>query len=189
MPCAALSGRRRNTPLMRDLRWLWVFVIAAVVVVLDQWTKNLIESSIPLWGNIAPIESLSDYFRLVHYQNSGAAFGLLRGQVGLFIVVAVVVVGIIVVYSRHLAGEGWWMRLALGLQLGGALGNLVDRLTQGGLVTDYLLFMLPVGDKVYQWPAWNVADGSIVVGSILLAILLLRSETQQTKAVELPNAE
>jgi signal peptidase II len=74
------------------------------------------------------------------------------------------------------------MRIAFGLQLGGAFGNLIDRLTQNGHVTDFLLFSLPVGDRVYQWPAWNIADASIVVGTILLAILLLRSETMQKPA-------
>ncbi len=164
---------------MRKFRWMWVLVIAALVVALDQWTKSLIEARIPLWGSYAPFPNLAAYFNLVHYQNSGAAFGLLRGGAGFFIIVAVVVAVILVVYSRYLAHENWWMRIALGLMLGGALGNLVDRLTQDGHVTDFLLFTLPVGERVYQWPAFNVADSSIVVGTILLAILLLRSESDK----------
>lgn len=166
---------------MRNLRWLWVVIIAAVVVALDQWTKTLIEANIPLNGQLAPFPNLSRFFNLVHWQNSGAAFGLLRGQAGLFIVVAVVVIIVVLVYSRQLAHENWAMRLALGLQLGGAFGNLVDRLTQNGQVTDFLLFTLPVGERVYLWPAWNVADASIVVGTILLAILLLLSERQRAE--------
>ena len=71
------------------------------------------------------------------------------------------------------------MRFALGLQLGGAISNnLLDRL-QLGHVTDFLLFTLPVGGKVYAWPAWNIADGSIVVGVILLGILVLWSDREQ----------
>jgi signal peptidase II len=163
---------------MRNLRWLWVLAIATVDVLLDQWTKGLIEARIPLWQGYAPFPALAQYFNLVHWQNSGAAFGILRGQAGLFIVVAIVVVIILVIYSRYITYDSWLMRLALGLQLGGAVGNLIDRLTQKGQVTDFLLFQLPVGDRVYQWPAWNVADASIVVGTILLAILLLRSESQ-----------
>jgi signal peptidase II len=174
---------------MRNLRWLWVLLIAVVIVSLDQWTKSLIEARIPLWQGYSPFPNLAQYFNLVHFQNSGAAFGLLRGQAGIFIVVAVVVITIIVMYSRYLAYDSWWMRLALGLMLGGAIGNLVDRLTQGGLVTDFLLFSVPIGGRLYQWPAWNVADASIVVGTILLAILLLRAEskrpeTQETEKVE-----
>ncbi len=167
---------------MRNLRWLWVVVIAVVVVALDQWTKNLIEARIPLWQGYPPFPNLAQYFNLVHYQNSGAAFGLLRGQAGLFVVVAAVVIVIIVIYSRYLAYDNVWMRLALGLMLGGAIGNLIDRLTQGGHVTDFLLFSVPVGGRLYQWPAWNVADASIVVGTILLAILLLRMEAKAEKA-------
>lgn len=174
---------------MRKLGWLWVVLIAAIIVALDQWTKNLIEANIPLWQGYPPFPNLAQYFNLVHYQNSGAAFGLLRGQASLFIVVAVIVVAIIVIYSRYLAYENWWMRLALGLMLGGALGNLVDRLTQGGLVTDFLLFSLPVGGRLYQWPAWNIADASIVVGTILLAILLLRTESERAKPAETAEAE
>ena len=174
---------------MRKLGWLWVLIIAAVVVCLDQWTKNLVEANIPLYGQLAPFPNLSQYFNLVHFQNSGAAFGLLRGQAALFIVVAVVVIIVVLVYSRHLAEDSWAMRIALGLQLGGALGNLIDRLTQGGFVTDFLLFSLPVGNRVYQWPAWNVADASIVVGTILLAILLLRSESQHAEVQAPEQAE
>ncbi len=174
---------------MRNLRWLWILAIAVVIVCLDQWTKNLIEANIPLYGQLAPFPNLSQYFNLVHFQNSGAAFGLLRGQAGLFIVVAVVVIIVVLVYSRHIVDDNWATRIALGLQLGGAFGNLVDRLTQGGLVTDFLLFTLPVGGRVYQWPAWNIADGSIVVGTILLAILLLRSESQRAEVQAPGHAE
>jgi signal peptidase II len=174
---------------MRNARWLWILLIAAIVVALDQWTKNLIEARIPLWQGFPPFPNLAQYFNLVHYQNSGAAFGLLRGQAGLFIVVAVVVIIIIVMYSRYLAYDSWWMRLSLGLMLGGAIGNLIDRLTQGGMVTDFLLFSIPVGGRLYQWPAWNVADASIVVGTIMLAILLLRAESKRPGTQEAEKAE
>ncbi len=174
---------------MRKFSWLWVVIIAAIVVALDQWTKNLIETRIPLWQGYPPFPNLARYFNLVHYQNSGAAFGLLRGQAGLFIVVAVVVIIIIVMYSRYLAYDSWWMRLALGLMLGGAIGNLVDRVSHAGMVTDFLRFTLPVGDRIYEWPAWNVADASIVVGTILLAILLLRTESKHTDRPETEKAE
>ena len=174
---------------MRHFRWLWIVVIALVVVALDQWTKNLIEVRIPLWESYAPFPSLAAYFNLVHYQNSGAAFGLLRGQAGLFVVVAAVVVVIIVIYSRYLNYENWLMRLALGLMLAGAVGNLVDRLTQNGMVTDFLRFTVPIGGRVYEWPAFNVADMCVVGGTILLAVLLLRTESQHAETAESKKAE
>jgi signal peptidase II len=73
------------------------------------------------------------------------------------------------------------VKICLGLQLGGAIGNnLIDRV-QLGHVTDFLLFSLPVGGRVYIWPAWNVADASIVVGTIGLVILLLRAESKKVE--------
>jgi signal peptidase II len=163
-------------------RWAVTLLIAAVVVALDQWSKSLIERSIPLGGSYAPFPALEPWFKLVHFTNTGAAFGILRGQAPLFIGIALVVIVAVLIYSRQLPADSWAVRICLGLMLGGALGNLVDRLHQSGQVTDFLLFTLPVGGRVYQWPAWNVADGSIVVGTILLGIVLLRSEQAKSQA-------
>jgi signal peptidase II len=168
-----MGGERISDSLMRNLlRWLWIPLIALVVVALDQWTKSLIERSIPLNGGFAPFPALERYFNIVHFTNTGAAFGLLRGQGGLFAVVGIVVIVVVLIYSRNLSAGDWATRTLLGLQLGGAAGNLVDRL-QTGHVTDFLLFTAPVGNRIYQWPAFNVADTSIVVGTILLVLLLL----------------
>jgi signal peptidase II len=151
-------------------------LVAAVVVALDQWSKHLIEQNIPFGASLAPFPALQPWFKLVHWTNTGAAFGLLQGKAPLFIVIAMVVIVAVLIYSRQLPAQGWAVRVCLGLMLGGAIGNLIDRLHQGGQVTDFLLFSLPVGNRVYEWPAWNVADASFVVGTILLGLLLLRSE-------------
>jgi signal peptidase II len=161
-------------------RWLVTLLVAGIVVALDQWTKYRIEQNIPLGGSLAPFPALEPWFKLVHWTNTGAAFGLLRGQAPIFIAIALVVIVAVLIYARQLPADSWAVRICLGLMLGGATGNLIDRLHQSGHVTDFLLFSLPVGDRVYEWPAWNVADASIVVGTILLGILLLRSE--QAKA-------
>ena len=160
-------------------RWGVTLLVAAVVVALDQWSKRLIELNIPLGQSLAPFPALEPWFKLVHWTNTGAAFGLLRGQAPLFIGIALVVIVAVLIYSRQLPADSWAVRICLGLMLGGALGNLIDRLHQSGQVTDFLLFSLPVGGRVYEWPAWNVADASIVVSTILLRILLLRSEHAQ----------
>ena len=160
-------------------RWAMVPVIAAVVVFFDQWTKGLIEQSIPIGSGYAPIPALAPYFNLVHYTNTGAAFGILKGNSSLFVAIALVVCVAVLIYAKQLPVENWAVRACLGLQLGGAIGNnLFDRI-QLGHVTDFLLFTLPVGDRVYAWPAWNVADGSIVVGVILMALLILRQDRQE----------
>ncbi len=162
-------------------RWLWIPLVAAAVVALDQWTKGLVEAYVPLNSGFAPIPALAKYFNIVHYTNTGAAFGLLQGQRLLFLVIPVVVIVAVLFYARTLPPGHWAVRTCLGLQLGGAAGNLVDRIQRDGHVTDFLLFMLPVGDRVYQWPAFNVADTSIVVGTILLAFLLLWGEKKKVE--------
>ncbi len=157
-------------------RWAVVPLIATVIVAFDQWTKGLVEANIPLWDGFAPFPSLASYFQIVHWTNTGSAFGLFRGQSSMFVAIALVVIVVVLIYARQLPADNWGVRLCLGIQLGGTAGNLVDRLQHAGQVTDFLLFTLPVGDKVYMWPAWNVADASIVVSVILLALVLLRME-------------
>lgn len=164
------------------LRWFSILLLAAVIVGLDQWTKSLVETRVPLGGSYTPFPALEPYFNIVHLTNTGAAFGLFRGGASFFIIIAVIVIVGLLIFARHLNQGDWLIRLALGLQLGGATGNLIDRLQQDGHVTDFLLFTLPVGDRVYQWPAWNVADAGIVVGTILLAILLLRDDRRNVRA-------
>lgn len=160
-------------------RWGMVPLIMVVVVVVDQWTKHLVRTRLPMNGSWTPFPALEPYFNIVHWSNTGAAFGLLQGQSSLFVVIALVVIVAVLVYARYLPVDSWGVRACLGLQLGGAVGNnLIDRVRQGH-VTDFLLFSLPVNDRVYIWPAWNVADGCIVVGTIVLAFLLLKAEHAQ----------
>ena len=162
-------------------RWAIVPLIAAVIVAFDQWTKGLVEANIPLGAGFAPFPSLASYFQIVHWTNTGASFGLFQGQSSLFVAIALVVIVVVLIYARQLPTENWGVRICLGIQLGGTVGNLIDRLQNAGQVTDFLLFTLPVGDKVYMWPAWNVADGSIVVSVIVLALVLLRMESEQSR--------
>lgn len=164
--------------LRKMLNWAIVPLLGLVIVVLDQWTKGLVEQSIPPGSGYAPFPTLEPYFKIVHWSNTGAAFGILQGQGSLLAVIALVVVVAVLIFTRTLPADNWGVRVCLGLQLGGAIGNLIDRL-QLGHVTDFLLFTLPVGGRVYMWPAWNVADGCIVVGTILLMLLLLRAETKR----------
>jgi signal peptidase II len=149
--------------------------VAAIVLTVDQWTKSLIEQHLPLGNEFVPFHALEPWFKLVHYTNTGAAFGILQGQGSLLAFIAVIVIVAVLIYARQLPTDSWEVRFCLGLQLGGATGNLIDRLRLGH-VTDFLLLTLPIGDRVYMWPAFNVADSSIVVGTILLAIALLKAE-------------
>lgn len=162
--------------------WL-VLAVAAVILVLDQWTKELIRQSIPDYTSIIPIPALGEYFIFEHVHNYGAAFGILQNQSNLFAVIAVVVSVAMLVYVYRLPPEARMVRVLLGLILGGALGNLIDRLNQG-YVTDFVKMGIP---GVYYWPNYNIADSAIVVGVIAMGLYVvlddLRKQRQQARTV------
>ncbi len=141
-------------------------VISAFVVGLDQLSKHLIRANLALYESI-PDEG---FFQLVHAQNTGAAFGILDDATPLLIAtssLALIFISWLALLHRVAFLESAWGRLALGLAAGGTLGNLIDRVYYG-YVTDFL--------KAGLWPAFNVADASVVTGMALLAFLYLRSE-------------
>jgi signal peptidase II len=141
--------------------YLILFGISGFIVVLDQWTKSLVRSSLELGESWIPFDGLGQYIRIVHWHNTGAAFGILPQASTIFTVIAVVVAVVIVIYWPRVPSKQWALRLALAMQLGGALGNLTSRLTQG-VVTDFI--------AVGNFPVFNVADSSISVGVAILII-------------------
>ena len=159
------------------------FITALVVLVLDRATKWLVEDRIALHDTLQVIPG---FFRLTHVQNRGAAFGLFAESPSewkvavlvLFSVVALVVVSALLWRSSHaltMTGS------ALALILGGAIGNLWDRLLSGHVV-DFLDFYV----DSYHWPAFNVADSAIVVGAILLVAEILFKPTSDESVVSQP---
>ena len=146
------------------------FLIASLVVMLDRVTKWVVARNISLHDGIQVIPG---FFRITHVENRGAAFGLFADSPAqwkiavlvLFSIVALIVVSALLWrHSHSMTSTG----IGLALILGGALGNLWDRLLNGRVV-DFLLFY--VGQ--YQWPAFNVADSAIVVGASLLVFEIL----------------
>jgi signal peptidase II len=139
------------------------FVIALLVIVLDRVAKWIVARDISLHDTIQVIPG---FFRLTHVENRGAAFGLFADSVlVLFSIVALAIVSVLLWRNSHsMQSTG----IGLALILGGAVGNLWDRLLNGRVV-DFLLFY--VGQ--YQWPAFNVADSAIVIGAGLLVIEIL----------------
>jgi signal peptidase II len=134
---------------------LLTLVIAAVVIAADQITKHAVRADIPLDGSRRVIPGV---VALVHYRNTGVAFDFLSGGGVLVILVTVIaLLALIAYFVTHPARRGLW--LATGLLLGGALGNLLNRLINGS-VTDFIKFP--------DWPAFNVADICITVGVIVL---------------------
>ena len=152
---------------------LIVLLVAGVVLVADQLSKQWVLSNIPLHGALALVPALGSYFRIVHTTNTGIAFGLFRGGSLIFIAVSSIAVVAIAIYAYMQKNASGWMLLALGLMLGGATGNLIDRLRYSGQVVDFLQFRL--FGQLY-FPTFNIADSSIVCGVLLLVWLLYRQE-------------
>lgn len=145
-----------------------VLGITILIAVLDQLTKLAILARISLPGQ--EITILPSCFSLVRVSNQGTAFGLFAGQNSLFIAISLLIIVILLVYSYRLLNQGILFQTASGLILGGAIGNLIDRLARGGVV-DFLDCYLRIGGKEHHWPAFNLADSSICIGVGLLMFL------------------
>lgn len=146
-------------------RAVWVVGIAWVIFAADRLTKEAVARSIPP-GETR--EALGDYVRITHLQNTGAAFGLLPERTTLLAVLSVIAVVVILVYYRRLSGGSRLIDATLGMQLGGAFGNLLDRVRQG-----YVVDFIDVGVGPYRYPwAFNLADASIVTGIAAVVVLL-----------------
>jgi signal peptidase II len=175
-----LPQNERSTRFQRALSFLILFGVALLVLALDQLTKSWVVASLPEGGWWSPVPGLWRVFRIVHTTNSGAAFGIFPQQGSFFILVAVVVVLAIVFYQQRLPINGWLIRLTLGLQLGGATGNLVDRLRYGSVI-DFI--------DIGFWPIFNLADLSIVVGVAVLAYHLWREDQRVVNPSSFPADE
>jgi signal peptidase II len=106
---------------------LLLFVLGGIVIALDQWTKSIVRTELQFGQTWVPWEWLSPYVRIVYWHNSGAAFGMLQDMSTVFTILAIIVASAIIVYYPQIPLEDWPLRVALGLQFGGAIGNLIDR--------------------------------------------------------------
>ena len=151
----------------RATKGLLLIILAVSVVALDQLTKYLVRANME-WGQSIPSEGFA---RLTYTTNTGGAFGIFANQTFLLAVAAVLGILVFLVYFRYIPLESTLLKVGLGLDLGGAVGNLIDRL-RFGEVTDFI--------DIGPWPVFNVADSAIVVGTIIIAYYLLF--TAQKKA-------
>lgn len=155
-------------------RWALFFGVAALVLVVDQVTKHIVLTQLSVGEMWNPVPFLMSFIRVTHVTNTGAAFGMFREYGVFFAIVAVVVVIGIIGFYRYLPPRQGWLRVSLGLQLGGALGNLLDRIRLGSVV-DFIDFRI--------WPAvFNLADTAIVVGVAILAFYLLFTNQEDESA-------
>lgn len=158
----------------RNTRWL--FIIAAVIVLFDQITKVLVRTNLAIGETWVPWPWLAPYARIIHWTNTGVAFGMFQGKSVLFAVLAFVVACAIVYYYPMVPTEDKVLRFALAMQLGGALGNLIDRVVVGE-VTDFV--------SLGNFAIFNVADSCITVGvGILLIGVWMQDKRERQKKSE-----
>jgi signal peptidase II len=153
---AARAGSRgRGAP----RAWLFAGIVVAVVVALDQLSKHAIEHSIPPGEERGFLPGV----QLVDTHNKGVAFGFLPGNhVAVTVLIALALLALLLYFARHTATRLIW--LPTGMLIGGALGNVLDRLRHGA-VTDFI--KLPLG-----WPPFNLADASITLGVLILFLVI-----------------
>lgn len=156
-------------------RILLIGALAVAVYAADRLSKSWIVASIPL---DEARDVVDGWARIANVRNTGAAFGLLPERTSLLSILSIVAVLVILYYYRDIAARSAPIAATLGMQLGGAAGNLVDRLGQG-YVTDFVDVGIPDG---WRFWAFNVADSSIVVGIFLVTFLLWLEERRQARA-------
>ena len=157
----------------RVMRETWFFLVAAIVVALDQLSKYLVRAKMD------PGQSIPEhgFFRFTYGTNTGGVFGLFSNQTFLITVAAVISVVVILLYSRHRMAQSMLVKVSLGMILGGSIGNLIDRVRLGE-VTDFI--------DVGAWPVFNLADSAIDIGVVLLIIYILfmmQKDSREAKRV------
>jgi signal peptidase II len=150
-----------------------ILIVALLIIAVDQLIKLLVSTYLPPGGSWSPLPGLNPFFQIVNTSNTGVAFGLFKDLGGVFIIVPLVISGVLLVYARRLREDQRFLALSLGFILGGALGNVVDRIRLG-----HVIDFFDVGLGTLR-NASNLADWSIVLGAILLALAMLREERKQ----------
>jgi signal peptidase II len=157
--------------------------IAGVIILLDQYTKSLVMQNIPLGEMIYPIPVFESFFRFIHWYNTGVAFGMFQGMNDVFKVLAIIVALIIIYYYPRVPDREWPLKIAMCMQLAGAVGNLIDRIVVG-----YVVDFISVGN----FPVFNIADSSITVGVAVLIVGMWiqdRNEKQRLQQTEQTSTE
>jgi len=158
--------------------YLILFVIAACVIIPDQLSKVWVKQNLALNEVYRPETGLSQFVRIVHAKNTGAVLGIFQNFNIVFTIIPFVFSVLILVYYRRIPQGAWMIRLAMGLYLGGAIGNLIDRLTVG-----YVIDFISIGSL----PIFNIADLSIILGMILFILGVIELEEHRKK--EIPPSE
>jgi len=168
-------------------RKLWthplvLFTVTILVMISDQGSKLLVERRMTLGQSVSVVGS---FFHLTFIRNAGSAFGIFLGGGWFYMISSIVAVILIFYYLRRISAGHVWSKVSLAMILGGALGNLADRLRIGA-VTDFLDF----GIGRLRWPVFNVADAAVTVGvAIFLLTLLLKKKEDRGKDHEIHSSQ
>jgi signal peptidase II len=146
---------------LKRFRLALTLCVALAIVSLDQFTKWLVTSNLQVDQFAYPIPALSGVFAINYVTNTGISFGLFKDANVFFIIVSLIVIGLLLRYIRNMPQQERLARLALGVLLGGAIGNLIDRLRVGHVI-DFV--------AVGSFPRFNVADSAVSIGVTLLAL-------------------
>lgn len=151
-------------------RWLLPGLVATLTLAIDQVSKAWILQNLGPEPLVRRIALLGDWLSLVFVQNTGVAFGMFQNGSPIFTITSLVIcAGAIYAYTYHLPNQSRWIQLSLGLIIGGAIGNVIDRI-RFGYVVDFI--------SVGWWPVFNAADSSICVGVTIMAIYLLLNDQE-----------
>ena len=155
--------------------YLFLFGVAGIIIAADQWTKWWVKTNLAIGEYWAPWTWIEPYARFVHWHNTGAAFGIFQGMNEVFKVLAIIVSVIIIYYFPLVPRQDFYLRLPMAMQLGGAVGNLIDRF-RDGYVTDFV--------SLGTFAVFNVADASISVGVALLFLSIMWRDWRVKKQAE-----
>ena len=151
----------------------WYYLLAIIVIAIDQFTKWLVVKNMNLYEHIPVIEN---FFYLTSHRNSGAAWGILQDQMIFFyIITAIVIVGVVYYMEKHTEGNSI-LKLAFSLILGGAIGNFIDRLINQEVV-DFLDFII----FSYDFPIFNIADSALTIGVVFVFIAIFKEDRMKGK--------
>ena len=159
--------------------YLVFFSISGLIVILDQWTKILIRTNLDFGEMWSPWPWLSPYARFVHWYNTGVAFGMFQNLGMVFKVLNTIIAVLIMVFYPKLSEDDWFLKVALSMQFGGAVGNLIDRFTIGH-VTDFV--------SIGNFAVFNVADASVTLGVGIMILGLWIQEKREKEKRVLENA-
>ncbi|GGB45301.1 lipoprotein signal peptidase [Lentibacillus populi] len=154
----------------------WYYLLAVVVIGIDQLTKWIIVKNMELYEQITVMK---DFFYITSHRNTGAAWGILEGQMIFFYIITVVVIIGVVYYMQKFGKDSILLAVSLSLILGGAIGNFIDRLFRQEVV-DFLDFII----FGYDFPIFNVADSALTVGVILVLIATFLDEKRKGKTAK-----